>query len=81
MKTINWQHDGVWHYGDVVHVVFEDEFDILLRYETDACKGIYTPLVKFNKESKKLYFLTQRSFSGDYPYPDFETKGCKAYLN
>ena len=75
--NFSWKHGKKWHHANITEVEFQDEETILFRYETECMFGKMNPLLKLNRERDLVYFLSERSSNGSYPYPEFETRGCE----
>ena len=77
--TISWNYNKETHYGDITEIDFQDDDDILFRYITTNMVNM-NPLIKYNFKTKRVYFLSERSSNGSYPYPEFESKGYPATI-
>ena len=75
-----------WNYNK--KPIYVDVLEIASEVENDAGEKTYflhyralhqMPMVKV--ENGKVYFLTERSSSGEIDWPEFETRGLKCHLN
>ena len=83
--TINWKFESTWHYGHITEILHDDQSDIIFRYYTESMKredGSLTmnPILKYSYDTNRVYFLTERSRNGNYPWPEFESKGYQANI-
>lgn len=78
--SIAWKN-GKWLDGWITSISEQEGNDIFFRYQTDNMFGTMEPLIKYSKNTNRVYFLTERSFNGNITFPEYETKGYVAKLN
>lgn len=76
LGCIAWKYNNKWVYVDVIEIEhkFEETNEYFVRYRALHQK----PLVKV--KNNLIYFLTERSSSGELDWPEFETKGIKCNI-
>ena len=74
---LTWKYNGKYIFADIIEIEakFPNTEEYFVRY-----RALYqTPLVKVKKN--RIYFLTERSSSGELDFPEFETAGIKCEIN
>jgi hypothetical protein len=78
--SFEWKN-GKWLQGYVMSIEEQEGDDYFLRYVTSNIIGIMEPLIKYNRKTKRVYFLTERSVNGSINFPEYETKGYPAKMS
>ena len=74
--SLQWKFAGKTHVVDVTEVVYDFGDEKFIRYKGPL--HLCNPLVRV--KNNLVYFLTERSSSGEIDWPEFDTRGCKGNL-
>ena len=76
MGSLSWTCEGKTHHVDVTEVVNDFGDEHFIRYKGPL--NLYNPIVRV--KGNLVYFLTERSSSGELDWPEFQTRGYKGKL-